>query len=123
MWKMVDLRGFARPPEFKGVDSEWVDYRFKMLAVCELLELADLMRRAETYPQEIRLDETEPEVRRRSAVLYSILVQTCTNKALSIVRLVRQGNGFEAWRRMCREFAPRTATRHAAMLTGVLTPK
>eukprot|EP00972_Heterocapsa_arctica_P048567 7158400-Heterocapsa_arctica.AAC.1 len=48
--RLLDLKGVARPPPFDGRVSSWGDWRFRILAVCDLLGLADLMQVAERNP-------------------------------------------------------------------------
>ena len=51
-----------------------------------------------------------------------MLVQTCSGRALSLLRLVPNKNGLEGWRQLMAEYEPSTASRATAMLAALLTP-
>eukprot|EP00972_Heterocapsa_arctica_P010025 1473477-Heterocapsa_arctica.AAC.1 len=48
--RLLDLKGVARPPQFDGKTSAWGDWKFKILAIAELLDLAEFMELAEAQP-------------------------------------------------------------------------
>eukprot|EP00972_Heterocapsa_arctica_P009223 1359857-Heterocapsa_arctica.AAC.1 len=80
------------------------------------------MRIAEKHPTPIGLDGTSRESQQNSRLLYGILVQVLNGRALSILKLVPPGGGFEAWRRLVAEYEPETPLRHAAMLRALVKP-
>eukprot|EP00972_Heterocapsa_arctica_P067932 10029270-Heterocapsa_arctica.AAC.1 len=38
--RLLDLKGVARPPLFSGAANAWGDWKFKILAIAELVDLA-----------------------------------------------------------------------------------
>ncbi|CAE8626466.1 unnamed protein product [Polarella glacialis] len=66
---------------------------------------------------------TEKE-RLLSQVLHTVLVATTKDarRAAVLVRGVTDGNGFAAWRRLCREYQPDSAARYTAALCDLLRP-
>eukprot|EP00972_Heterocapsa_arctica_P058684 8652257-Heterocapsa_arctica.AAC.1 len=58
--KLLDLRGVAKPPIFDGNPQSYSDWRFRFLAVADLIDLADLMRAAEKFPAPISFEVMTP---------------------------------------------------------------
>eukprot|EP00972_Heterocapsa_arctica_P079569 11725573-Heterocapsa_arctica.AAC.1 len=73
--KLLDLKGVARPPLFDGKPQSYSDWRFRFLAVADLLDLADPMRAAEKHPSTTTFDLMNAENKRKSKFLYGIFVQ------------------------------------------------
>ena len=55
-FRMVDLKGVAKPPHFSGAVESWSDFRFKFEGVCSLLGLEDSMNQALLVTDESRFD-------------------------------------------------------------------
>ena len=116
--KLVDLRGVARPPLFTGAVEDWSEFRFRMENVASLLGLEDFMEKA------VRGEgEEEPGDATRSKFLYNLLVTICQGKALALVRLVPRHDGVRAWASLVREYEPDEASRHCAVLAGLMSPE
>eukprot|EP00972_Heterocapsa_arctica_P047962 7075473-Heterocapsa_arctica.AAC.1 len=64
------------------------------------------MELAEKEFDEIELDNMLPRCLQRTRLLYGILVQTCSGRALALLRLIAKRNGLEAWRRLTAEYEP-----------------
>ena len=54
--------------------------------------------------------------------MYHLLVSTTKGVALSLVRLTDRGSGFEAMRKISKEYMPRLNEEHGAMLQQILKP-
>ena len=67
-------------------------------------------------------EESAVTIRTLSHTLYALLATLTTGRSLRLVQRVPNRNGFEAWRQMAAENAPKTAGRRFAMLQAVLQP-
>ena len=67
-------------------------------------------------------EESAVTIRTLSHTLYALLATLTTGRSLRLVQRVPNRNGFEAWRQMVAENAPKTAGRRFAMLQAVLQP-
>ena len=67
-------------------------------------------------------EESAATIRTLSHTLYALLAILTTGRSLRLVQRVPNRNGFEAWRQMAAENAPKTAGRRFAMLQAVLQP-
>ena len=67
-------------------------------------------------------EESAVTIRTLSQTLYALLATLTTGRSLRLVQRVPNRNGFEAWRQMAAENAPKTAGRRFAMLQAVLQP-
>ena len=67
-------------------------------------------------------EESAVTIRTLSHTLYALLATLTTGRSLRMVQSVPNRNGFEAWRQMAAENAPKTAGRRFAMLQAVLQP-
>ena len=61
-------------------------------------------------------EEPAVTIRTLSRTLYALLATLTTGRSLSLVQRVPNRNGFEAWRQLVAENAPKTAGRRFAML-------
>ena len=61
-------------------------------------------------------------IRTLSHTLYALLATLTTGRSLRLVQRVPNRNGFEAWRQLVAEYAPKSAGRRLAMLQAVLRP-
>ncbi len=103
--RLLDLKGVARPPSFSGRQEEWAEWRFKFLSAMYLLGIGKYLRLAETVGRPITMtpEEVSPAVRKKSELLYAVLVAVCSGKALTLLKLVRENNGLEVWRLLADE--------------------
>ena len=67
-------------------------------------------------------EEPAVTIRTLSHTLHALLATLTTGRSLRLVQRVPNRNGFEAWRQMVAENAPKTAGRRFAMLQAVLQP-
>ncbi|CAE8737401.1 unnamed protein product, partial [Polarella glacialis] len=120
--RMVDMRGVAKPPNFTGLETDWAEWKFRMEAILSLLGLDDLAEAAvrEGVDADARLLSDADEL--RSKMLYNLLVQLCSGKALSLVRTVRRADGLGSWAKLVRDYEPSVAARHCAKLSSLLCP-
>ena len=93
MEKMVDLKSIARPPTCNGSEKEWASWKFRFGHVMGLLGLSEGMRAAEVQAEAYEQSALADDDKAKSMMLYTILVQTCSGKAMSIIQLVPNSNG------------------------------
>ena len=94
--KLLDLRGVGRFPEFSGKDTEWQDWKFKFQVCADMMGLGELMRTAARWATTTTAQEQHPSNLERARLLYGILVQVCSGRAMGILRTVQESNGLEA---------------------------
>eukprot|EP00972_Heterocapsa_arctica_P029847 4398608-Heterocapsa_arctica.AAC.1 len=87
-----------------------------------MVDLGDDMRLALRQREPIWIADMSAEHLAKARLLYGILVQVCSGRALSLLRLNTESNGLECWRQLHVEFEPATATRTTAMLSSLLMP-
>lgn len=121
--RLVDLKGVGRFPAFSGEEPEWPDWRFRFENCAELIDLGGGMRYAEKVTCEIDIDRLLPKYVQRTKLLYGILVQVCSGRALSLLCLVGKRNGLEGRRILVNGYEPATSSRSTAMLSALLTPE
>ena len=120
--RMCDLKGVARPPQFSGKDLDWEEFRFRLESLAALLQLQEPMRRA-AQASETDLVSLSDAWIPGAALLFNLLVQCCQGRALVILRMIRNSNGFLAWKRLVEEYEPTSTTRHNALLMELVSPK
>ena len=121
------LKLAAKPVQYDNDEKTWLEFRFKLE---NYLTLADeryvaLLLNAESQPvANLPTGTEEPSVtiRTLSHTLYALLATLTMGRSLRLVQRVPNRNGFEAWRQMAAENAPKTAGRRFAMLQAVLQP-
>ena len=116
----------ARPPTFTGEEAGFEEWRFRFMMSMALLGLDEPLREAAKCSDEIAYDKLRPEMQNPCKIIYAVLVTCVQGKALSLVRLCAtpdgHHNGYEAWRRLTREYEPPLSTRAIAQLSSILTP-
>ena len=120
---VVDTKLIGRPPKYDGSDSGWQDWKFVFLAYCQLLSpvMARSMVSAAGFQNEVPMASVEEE-REAQEQLYWLLAMLVTGCALAEVRMTNPGNGFEAWRRLCMRYEPKTRNRQLGLLDAALHP-
>ena len=117
--KMVDWRARGEMQQFKGGESEWVDWKFRFLNAVGSGSLTK--RKVTTFAEENTekgqdatcdqviqsvealpgtnddLEGTWGFVKEKGGKIYSHLVKNCSDEAFDIVRSVQSGDGVEAW--------------------------
>ena len=119
----VDTRTLGKPQSFNGRREGWREFRFvfEAFACAAHPQLEQLFRRAETM-NDMTIDflDLDKETAVLSRQLYYMLVMLTTDDAHRMMINIEQGNGVEAWRRMCWEYEPNVRVRHGAVLHGLL---
>ena len=120
--RVYDIRLFEKPKTFTGVESEFAEFRFKLLAYLDVVDehFAEEMEVAEGHSGAIAVP-TEEGTARRGRALYALLAGLMTGRGMRILQGVPQRNGFEAWRQIVSEFAPRIVQRKLGALQRILS--
>ena len=117
------LRLAAKPVQYDNDEKTWFEFRCKLENYLTLVDekYVALLQDAESQiVANLPAGAEEPAVtiRTLSHTLYALLVTTGRN--LRPVQRVPNRNGFEAWRQLVAENAPKTEGRRFAMLQAVL---
>ena len=129
MTGLVDTRTVGKLEQFDGRPDRWGDWSFKARAWFGLLPesggvvVETLLDAAEEREDPIKGETLSEDQVRLARLVYNVLAQVCTGRALSVVRNVERGNGLECWRRLVREYEPASGARWSAMLAGILSPE
>ena len=125
---MAEVLNFAaRPTPYVNDDRTWLETRFKLENDLTLANdrYLQLLQDAESQPVAnvpAGTDEGSVLIRTFSHTLYALVATLTTGRSLRLVQLVPNRNGFEVWRQVVAENAPKTAGRRFAMLQAVLQP-
>ena len=95
--KIVDLKGVARPGIFGGEPGQWREWKFKFETTAALLGLDEILEAIPNTCASLRTETFGEALRARSRLLYSILAQVCSGKALAVIRTSERMNGVHAW--------------------------
>ena len=74
---------------------------------------------AEREANTILLEHLATGVQQRALRLYSLLVSYITGRSARLLQSVRDGNGYEAWRRLHEVLSPNTRQRSLALLQAI----
>ena len=120
----VDIRLFERPRAYSGLENEFPEFRFKLLSYVDMIDerMVEEMEAAEQHQGPI-IAPSEQGMARRGRILYALLVGLLTGRGLKILQGVTHHNGYEAWRQVVAEYAPRIVQRKLGALQRVLAPK
>ena len=99
------LKHAAKPIQYDNDEKTWLEFRFKLENYLTLVD--------ERYVALLLNAESQPVAN---------LPTGTAGRSLRLVQRVPNRNGFEAWRQMAAENAPKTAGRRFAMLQAVLQP-
>ena len=121
------LKLAAKPVKYDNDEKTWLEFRFKLENYLTLVDerYVGLLLDAESQPVAnlpTGTEESAVTIRTLSRALYALLATLTTGRSLRPVPRVPNRNGFEAWRQMAAENAPKTAGRRFAMLQAVLRP-
>ena len=121
------LKLAAKPVQYDNDEKTWLEFRFKLENYLTLVDerYVALLLNAESQPVAnlpTRTEESAVTIRTLSHTLYALLATLTTGRSLRLEQRVPNRNGFEAWRQMAAENAPKTAGRRFAMLQAVLQP-
>ena len=128
---LIDTRVLGKPNVFSGDTADpknpWMQWSFVAKAYFAAVDmrLAALLTAASD-----RSEDTAPidnatlitEEAQLSTTVYYALCMLTRDEALTIVRSVPEGHGFEAWRKLDHQFAPKVASRFQNMMEGILYP-
>ena len=111
----------ARPTPYDNDERTWLEFRFKLENYLTLVNerYVQLLQDAESQPVAnvpAGTDEGSVLIRTLSHTLYALLATLTTGRSLRLVQRVPNRNGFEVWRQLVAENAPKTAGRRFAML-------
>ena len=122
------LKLAAKPVQYDNDEKTWLEFRFKHenhLTLVDEKYVALLQDAGSQAVANLPAGAEEPAVtiRTLSHTLYALLATLTTGRSLRlVVQRVPNRNGFEAWRQLVAENAPKTAGRRFAMLQAVLQP-
>ena len=121
------LKLAAKPIQYDNDEKTWLEFRFKLENYLTLVDerYVALLLDAESQPVAnlpTGTEESAVTIRTLSHTLYALLATLTTGRSLRLVQRVPNRNGFEAWRQMAAENAPKTAGRRFVMLQAVLQP-
>ena len=114
-----DLRGLE---VFDGTEAAWRDWSIvaKSYAAVLVPKTRPLLERAEVG-EDVTNVNLDPEEQRASEMMYLLLLISCRGPALDHVINAGDAEGLTAWQKLVRRFDPRSVTRIAVMLQGLLT--
>ncbi|CAE8581665.1 unnamed protein product [Polarella glacialis] len=122
--RVCDFKGLARPPTFSGRDQDWPEFRYRFESLATLLGFDQLLDQASKVGFDgLDVDLFTEEDYAKSRFVHAILVQLCSGKALSLVKLTPKVNGFDAWSALVHEYEPELVSRYCALLAAILTPE
>ncbi|CAE8640336.1 unnamed protein product [Polarella glacialis] len=122
--RVCDFKGLARPPTFSGRDQDWPEFRYRFESLATLLGFDQLLDQASKVGFDgLDVDLFTEEDYAKSRFVHAILVQLCSGKALSLVKLTPKTNGFDAWSALVHEYEPELVSRYCALLAAILTPE
>ena len=121
------LKLAAKPGQYDNDEKTWLEFRFKLENYLTLVDerYVKLLQNAESQPVAnvpVGTDEASETIQAWGHTLYPLLATLTTGRSLRLVRRVPDRNGFEVWRQLVAENAPKTAGRRFAMLQAVLQP-
>ena len=122
------LKLAAKPVQYDSDEKTWLEFRFKLENYLTLVDerYVVLLLNAESQPVAnlpTRTEESAVTIRTLSHTLYALLAILTTGRSSRLVQRVPNRNGFEAWKQLAAENAPKTAGRRFAMLQAVLQPE
>ena len=121
--KLADLRGICKPPMYDGRPSAFAEWKFRLRNFAALLNLDLALEWAEKHTlADLDRVQFDPVDAAKDKLLYGLLVQVCTGRALAVIRRATGAHGLQSWMLLLQEFEPRIATRFASVLAGLLTP-
>ena len=121
------LKLAAKPIQYDNDEKTWLEFRFKLENYLTLVDERYVALLLDAESQSVanlptRTEESAVTIRTLSHTLYALLATLTTGRSLRLVQRVPNRNGFEVWRQMAAENAPKTAGRRFAMLEAVLQP-
>ena len=120
------LKLAAKPFKYDNDEKTWFEFRFKLENFLTLVDerYVGLLVAAESqlvanFPT--GTEESAVTIRTGSHTLHALLATLTTGRSLRLVQKVPNRNGFEVWRQMAAENAPKTAGRRFANAASCAT--
>ena len=123
MRESKQIRDMLKPEAFSGKPEDFPEFEESLVSFMATWGMETLLEHAATRGTCITLEEQCPSVREVGLILYQLLRKLCEGDSRSIVRLVNNMNGWEAWRLLKKQYAPDSGDRHVSILQGLLNPK
>ncbi|CAK0815286.1 unnamed protein product, partial [Prorocentrum cordatum] len=120
--QLLDSRGIGKVPTFSGKREHFEDWIFPFESYCGLLGWTAGLERSRGAEEPLTADDFGEQGVLAGRSLYHLLASTAKGAAQSIVKLCPRGDGFEAMRRLYKEYMPRLNEEHGQMLQHILTP-
>ena len=120
--KVVRSPEVFEPKNMEEELSQWQDWRLAFNSWITFAEEAynKELDTIEGSESEVKLSSMTAEEKGRSEKLYAILVGLLRNRPLKLLRAVEGRNGYEVWRQLSLELAPKTRSRSIALLQAFL---
>ena len=120
---IVDTRMLAKPRSFDGRDENWPSWAVVIRAYCGALDrrLLSEMEMAENMDGPIDHSLMTDDQAHRSSTLWYILIMLVEGAAQTKAENCISGQGMEFWRRLVKEYEPKTGSRSASLLVRILT--
>ena len=103
------MKAFRTPDVFHGERGKWRDFKFMYkvwIGAAVFEEVIDWLDLAENSTTELQISEGSENAQRRlvDRRVYASLVLLLRGQPLEIMKAVNGNRGFEAYRRLCREY-------------------
>ena len=125
----LDERHFRRVDKFDG-KGNWREFSFQFKTAVGMVnprarELLDEIQKAgkSADMDAIFLEDAEEQVGKMGSELYAMLTSLVTGEAMTVVRGVLGGDGWQAWSRLSIRFDPRTPAKALISMLAVMSPK
>ena len=125
----LDERYFRRVDKFDGKGS-WREFSFQFKTAVGMVnpkardQLDEIQKAGKGVDMDsIFVEEEEAQTSKVGSELYAILTTLMTGEAMTVVRGVLGGNGWQAWSRLCIRFDPRTPAKALISMLAVMNPK
>ena len=130
---LIDTRQVGKPSTFKSDRSEWQTFSFKLMnflasvyphmrASCAWASSCASEIRSLDELEELLVDVPQEHVKEMNRDLYAALASLVEGESLDIVKTVTEGEGFEAWRKLVRNFDPQSAGRRRNSIKSLMNP-
>jgi hypothetical protein len=135
-YKVLDERGFRRMKEFAGGADAWREWEFDFKTAVKASSPITwkAMQKAEKENAEQGIVTTGhllegdpsgefPDMQKRAAELFEILVGLMTGEAKTLIREIQDGDGIKAWQILAKMYSRKTMARSLRMYREVTMPK
>ena len=121
-FQLLDSRGITKPANFSGKREDFEEWVFPFESYTAMLGWERFIAATAKAPAAITQDMIPEEARGIDSSLYHLLVSLCRGIALSIIKLVPRGHGFEALRMLYKDYRPDLNEDHGVLLQHILNP-